>query len=488
MIRPFLCTAILATATAASAQGDGSPFVRLGLSNAIGSMTSEATVDLSTGLPGNDALDVPVFTDDAAPTMYIATLAPDGTPLAYNAHGPYDYQVMLPVQLVVDETGVYRLTMLGLGNLPATTCVSLLDLETGESTILGEDLEIAVALEAGVLPLPRYKLRVDLPTRVVVTDALCPYWSEGAAVAFGTGNGPWNVTWYDPTGQPVATQTGQTDPVLQTGLYLGEWSVAVENLDGCGTYTVPFVIGAPEPIAIDAQSEPSSCYSDAADGRIGIAVSGGTAPYTFAWSNGSTAEDLEQASPGIHSVTVTDANGCTQNSGDLVVDQLPQVAGTILGPATATQYQPVQFSSDAAAGVQRTWNLGDGTTSTQPAPQHAYQQPGSYTVTLVLDNGDCQTQVQHAVQVLQNSVGVNELDGTEVRAWGHGGGINISNPLNVGLHVHVYDATGRTVHTMRIPARTGRVELSTTGWTHGVYYLNASSPWDQWTFSLPVTE
>jgi hypothetical protein len=85
-------------------------------------------------------------------------------------------------------------------------------------------------------------------------------------------------------------------------------------------------------------------------------------------------------------------------------------------------------------------------------------------------------------------VGLAEVTGSEVRAWSAGGTIAITNPLQVSLHVHVYDATGRTVRTLRVPARTGRMEVPTTGWTNGVYYLNASSPWEQWTFSLPVAE
>ena len=51
-----------------------------------------------------------------------------------------------------------------------------------------------------------------------------------------------------------------------------------------------------------------SC-SDASDGEIMLSVTGGCAPYTFAWSNGSTEQNLSNVEAGLYSVTVTDKNG-----------------------------------------------------------------------------------------------------------------------------------------------------------------------------------
>jgi gliding motility-associated-like protein len=44
---------------------------------------------------------------------------------------------------------------------------------------------------------------------------------------------------------------------------------------------------------------------------VDLSVTGGSTPYAFQWANGSTTQDLSAQSPGINTVTITDANGCT---------------------------------------------------------------------------------------------------------------------------------------------------------------------------------
>ena len=54
-----------------------------------------------------------------------------------------------------------------------------------------------------------------------------------------------------------------------------------------------------------------SCSStNQCDGSALISATGGVAPYTYLWSNGSTSDMAKELCAGTYSVTITDANGC----------------------------------------------------------------------------------------------------------------------------------------------------------------------------------
>ena len=60
-----------------------------------------------------------------------------------------------------------------------------------------------------------------------------------------------------------------------------------------------------------------SCYN----GSVAVTASDGVPPYTYLWSDGATTEDRTQLDAGSYEVYVTDANGCLQKSGGLVLTQ-----------------------------------------------------------------------------------------------------------------------------------------------------------------------
>lgn len=61
-------------------------------------------------------------------------------------------------------------------------------------------------------------------------------------------------------------------------------------------------------LQIDFDKVNVSCGGSIDDGSIDLTVSGGTAPYSFAWSNASTFEDISNLAPGVYIVTITDSS------------------------------------------------------------------------------------------------------------------------------------------------------------------------------------
>jgi hypothetical protein len=82
--------------------------------------------------------------------------------------------------------------------------------------------------------------------------------------------------------------------------------------------------GSPLLVNVDLVVEPN-CFQFGGNplADVIISVSGGTAPYTFEWSDGTETEDLLDADPGIVTVTVTDADGQTFTSDEITVPGTP---------------------------------------------------------------------------------------------------------------------------------------------------------------------
>ena len=61
--------------------------------------------------------------------------------------------------------------------------------------------------------------------------------------------------------------------------------------------------------ALNCENHPL-CHGDCT-GYLEPLIFGGTAPFTYQWSTGSTDEEIEDLCAGFYCVTITDANGCT---------------------------------------------------------------------------------------------------------------------------------------------------------------------------------
>ena len=100
-------------------------------------------------------------------------------------------------------------------------------------------------------------------------------------------------------------------PDTAYNLLFGSYYVTTRDALGCEVID-SIDISQPEPLSMEASEiEWISCYG-ANDGLANAYAWGGTAPYTFTWlPNGQQGDTVNTLTPGIHTVTVTDAKGCT---------------------------------------------------------------------------------------------------------------------------------------------------------------------------------
>src|SRR5262249_5027597 len=94
-----------------------------------------------------------------------------------------------------------------------------------------------------------------------------------------------------------------------TGLAAGTYTCTVTDAHGCTTQQ-PVTITAPGAPGLSETHANVSCHGGA-NGTVDLSVTGGTAPFTYAWSNGATTQDLSGLAAGTYNVTVTDAANCT---------------------------------------------------------------------------------------------------------------------------------------------------------------------------------
>ncbi len=94
-------------------------------------------------------------------------------------------------------------------------------------------------------------------------------------------------------------------------LSFGNYVVVVTDMNGCTT-TASIFINEPVPIlAVAVETQGVDC-NHIGEGAVDLVVAGGTPGYIFVWNNGSQEEDISGLDAGDYTVTVTDANLCTE--------------------------------------------------------------------------------------------------------------------------------------------------------------------------------
>jgi uncharacterized repeat protein (TIGR02543 family) len=143
---------------------------------------------------------------------------------------------------------------------------------------------------------------VTEPTQLVASEThvnvLCFGQATGSIdVSVSGGTAPYSYLWADgPTTED------------RSSLVAGPYSLTITDVNGCST-VLNVTITEPAELVVSETHTPTCLGTP--DGSIDVSVTGGTAPYSYLWSDGPTTEDRSALVAGNYSLTVTDANGCT---------------------------------------------------------------------------------------------------------------------------------------------------------------------------------
>jgi hypothetical protein len=195
--------------------------------------------------------------------------------------------------------------------------------------------------------------------------------------------------------------TGDTSASL-TGLCAGAYSATITDEGGC-TSIIDVEITQPDLLEIALLDlVPTFCPADATGAAV-VAVTGGTAPYTLAWSNGSQADSIVNVPAGTYTISATDANGCSQAL-DVTINATDDEA-----PALVLQDIQVELGTNGTAAIVAE-DLDNGSTDNCAIVEWAISQnsfdcddlgQNTITVTATDSNGNEST-ASATVTVLDN--------------------------------------------------------------------------------------
>lgn len=257
------------------------------------------------------------------------------------------------------------------------------------------------------------------------------------------GNAPYTFAWTGPNGFTATTED-------ISGLEAGAYSVSISYPTGC---SVPFndiaTITEPPEIQVSSVKTDISC-GGLTDGAIDITVSGGQAPYSFAWTGPagftSSQEDLSGLGPGAYSLTVTDASTCVASFPDIE---------TIIEPssvvATYVSHQDVlcngnsngSIEIDVSGGIAPygfVWTNSAGTAIS--VIEDPVDLPADTYSLLVADANGCVFSFPDLATISEPPLLTADLSKTDIACYGDGNGsITVSASGGVGGYEYSEDGS-----------------------------------------------
>ena len=243
---------------------------------------------------------------------------------------------------------------------------------------------------------------ITQPTQLTLAvagfNASCNGQCNGQGVCIPSGGTPgYTFNW---------TPSGGNNPSA-TGLCAGVYTCTVTDQNGC-TASDTAIVG--QPAALNANTTSTTSHCNQPDGTASVTVTGGTGPYTYAWSpSNQTSANATGLTPNTYTVTVTDFNGCTITA-SVVVPSTPAVTASISGSTNATCFG----NCDGTANVTATGGNSPYTYAWAPSGGNTANATGlcagTYTCTVTDQFGCSDSAVVTITQPTQVTVTTTQVN------------------------------------------------------------------------------
>ncbi len=299
---------------------------------------------------------------------------------------------------------------------------------------------------------------IDEPSNMPVTTTLiagldCFGDSDGVAeVKISGGTPPYNVIWDSGATTPIANN-------LTGGLH----RVSVYDANGCRKIRTIDVTSPSNISATTTQTSPVDCFGGN-NGAATVTVNGGTPGYTYSWDNGANSASTNSLNAGVHTVQITDANGCKRNKTVTItqpaqLNVVKEIHEQIICHGECSGRIRV-IGNGGVAPYTYVWNTGS------QARTISNLCAANYRVTITDANGCKKIRSLNIVEPTQLNVNANVISNVPCYAqstgsatvsanggtppysylWDNGDATATTNSLNAGAHtVSVIDSRGCVV-------------------------------------------
>ena len=284
-----------------------------------------------------------------------------------------------------------------------------------------------------------------------VTSVTCSGGLNGAIdVTTSGGTSPYTFAWN-------SGETTEDIGAIGAGLY----TLTISDASGCQFSEDIDVTTLPGMnIALNGSTN-EVCSFD--NGSIDVSVTGGSGSYGYSWDNGASTEDLANIGSGTYTLTVTDANGCSENSAFSIINDVSNCSAYCYLNITTNQVSDESCGDgtgaiditvvDAMSPYVVSWDNGETTDDISNLSA------GTYTVT-VLDANQCELIESFTVG---NNAGTLEVSSNSVSNENCGnsdGTIDIFTSGGTGPYTYVWSNAATTEDITGLAAGTYDVTIN----------------------------
>ena len=361
--------------------------------------------------------------------------------------GPYTYSWLMPNATTVTTkdlsslaAGIYKLTI-----TDSKTCTG-----TRNDTITAPSV---------------------LAATTVLTQVNCNGGTTGVIVTTPSGGtAPYTYSWLMPNATTVISKD-------LANLAAGIYKLTVTDNKSC-TATRTDTITAPSVLAASTVATNVIC-KNGNGGTIVTTPSGGTAPYSYLWSNGAITKDLATLVAGTYTLTLTDSKLCTTTRVQAITepDSVRIGTATITGTRCSQSTGAISVTTATGGTSGYTYAWTGPNTFTSANQNIANLAPGTYTL-IARDTRQCQA--TRTFEVMDTAANIINSTPSVTSVLCNGGSTGAITLTATGSSPLTYAWTG--------PNSYSATTLAITGLKAGNYTLSITDAGCTKTVSVTVTE